>query len=155
MAAPQCSTLVRVYLVGYRFTAPIYPDCPGQSERRLVGSVAGGTAVTLTSRSYSQGCRNAVFPTVKAGNTTLYTTSSEQWRGGSLSLEYECDDDTKHDCINGACVLSEKYNTPGFYRNLSECETACGKGCSGKCLSNKDWQTIESLASKLKQINCN
>lgn len=61
----------------------------------------------------------------------------------------------KYDCINGACFESDKYKTPGLYRSLEECEVACGTGCSGKCLSNKEWNKIQDLAKKLKQKNCN
>ncbi len=59
-----------------------------------------------------------------------------------------------YDCINGACRPSSEYNTPGLYPSLSACEVACGTGCSGKCISNKDWLTIQSLASHLKHKNC-
>jgi hypothetical protein len=60
----------------------------------------------------------------------------------------------KHDCINGACLPKATYNTPGIYNSLSECQTACGTGCSGQCISNSDWAQIEGLADKLKQKNC-
>lgn len=59
----------------------------------------------------------------------------------------------KYDCLNGICVLSTQYNTPGIY-SLSECEQTCGTGCSGKCISNADWATIEGLAGQLKNKNC-
>ena len=60
-----------------------------------------------------------------------------------------------YDCINGACTAREEYNTPGLYETIEECEVACGVGCSGKCLSNSDWATIQDLAKKLKNQNCN
>lgn len=60
----------------------------------------------------------------------------------------------KYDCINGACTANTTYGTPGIYQTLSECETACGTGCSGKCISNSDWSQIEGLANQLKQSNC-
>jgi hypothetical protein len=59
-----------------------------------------------------------------------------------------------YDCINGACIPKTTYNTPGLYQSLSECETACGTGCSGKCISSSDWAQIEGLANKLKSKNC-
>ena len=60
----------------------------------------------------------------------------------------------EYDCVNGACVKKTKFSTPGFYKSLSDCETACGTGCSGKCLSNADWNQIKGLANKLKSRNC-
>ena len=60
----------------------------------------------------------------------------------------------KYDCINGACVKKTVYKTPGIYSSLSECETACGTGCSGKCISNSEWAQIEGLSNQLKNRNC-
>lgn len=61
----------------------------------------------------------------------------------------------KYDCINNACIKSDKYDTPGFYKSLEECETVCGeKGCSGECIPNKEWNQIKDLAGKLKGKNC-
>ncbi|MEH2351934.1 hypothetical protein [Nostoc sp.] len=59
------------------------------------------------------------------------------------------------DCINGACINASKYNTPGIYPSLSECEIACGSGCGGKCISSSEWAQIESLSNQLKNRNCN
>lgn len=61
---------------------------------------------------------------------------------------------TQYDCINGACIAKATYNTPGIYQSLSECETSCGTGCSGKCISNSEWAQIEGLANQLKNQNC-
>jgi hypothetical protein len=63
-------------------------------------------------------------------------------------------DVVKYDCINAACVKSTQYNTPGFYQSLSQCESTCGTGCSGHCISNSDWSQIEGLANQLKNKNC-
>ncbi|NJM23604.1 MAG: hypothetical protein HC907_35800 [Richelia sp. SM1_7_0] len=64
------------------------------------------------------------------------------------------DENKRYDCVNGACVPEDTFNTPGFYENLSECETVCGEGCSGKCLSKEDWQKIQDLARRNKNKNC-
>lgn len=58
------------------------------------------------------------------------------------------------DCINGACINASKYNTPGMYPSLSECENVCGAGCGGKCISNSEWAQIEGLSNQLKNRNC-
>ncbi len=31
----------------------------------------------------------------------------------------------KYDCVNGNCVQSTTYNTPGFFDNLSDCQNNC------------------------------
>ncbi|MEH2377325.1 MAG: hypothetical protein V7K27_00205 [Nostoc sp.] len=61
----------------------------------------------------------------------------------------------KYDCINGACTLATIHNTNGLYASLSDCEVACGTGCSGKCVSNADWAQIESLSNQIMNRNCN
>lgn len=73
----------------------------------------------------------------------------------TVSFRYEgCETLFSYDCINGACQPSHQYNTPGLYQSLSECEEACGTGCSGTCVSNKDWAIIQQLSSQLKKKNC-
>ncbi|MHC5826774.1 MAG: hypothetical protein ACYT04_65630, partial [Nostoc sp.] len=59
-----------------------------------------------------------------------------------------------YDCVNGACIDKNTYKTPGLYESISDCEIACGIGCSGKCLSNADWAQIESLSSQIMNKNC-
>ncbi|WP_445626458.1 hypothetical protein [Nostoc sp. DSM 114167] len=59
-----------------------------------------------------------------------------------------------HDCINGACIKKSTYNTPGIYKSLSECEIACGTGCSGNCISNSEWAQIKGLSNQLRNRNC-
>lgn len=43
---------------------------------------------------------------------------------------------TKHDCINGGCVPSSTYNTPGKYASLADCQAGCAKdaACNGECV---------------------
>ena len=60
----------------------------------------------------------------------------------------------QYDCINGACIPKTTYNTPGIYQSLSDCEVACGTGCSGKCISNSGWAQIEGLSDELESANC-
>ncbi|MEH2193411.1 MAG: hypothetical protein V7K98_12340 [Nostoc sp.] len=63
-------------------------------------------------------------------------------------------DTSKYDCINGGCIKNSAYNTPGLYASLSDCELACGTGCSGQCISNSDWSQIEGLASQIRSKEC-
>ncbi|MCC5606646.1 hypothetical protein LC612_07560 [Nostoc sp. CHAB 5834] len=60
----------------------------------------------------------------------------------------------RYDCLNGACIKKTIHNTPGLYQSLSECEVACGTGCSGKCISNSEWSEIEGLSNQVRNRNC-
>lgn len=76
-------------------------------------------------------------------------------KGFNVRQIRKCEEEYEpYDCINGACIKSSKYDTPGLYENISECEKACGTGCSGKCLSNEEWNKIKNLAKQIKDKNC-
>ena len=76
-----------------------------------------------------------------------------------------------YDCINGDCVNSKTYKTPGIYANLSDCETNCGtstNSCKSPnicvspdycppgmvCIESAQWGQIEGLASDVKNKSC-
>jgi hypothetical protein len=62
---------------------------------------------------------------------------------------------SRYDCLNGSCIPSGTYSTPGIYESLEECEVNCGgQGCSGKCLTNAEWAAIVGRSENLKNINC-
>lgn len=91
-----------------------------------------------------------------------YTTFDNSYSmvDGSYSL-FESNDAScttsaseQYDCVNANCVKSTKYNTPGIYASIEECETACGLGCSGQCVPKSEWNKIQSLANQLKNKNC-
>lgn len=89
------------------------------------------------------------FPSFDGGSAAGY--------GEIIEIDCESEEEVKvkFDCINNACIKSDKYETPGLYESLEECETVCGeKGCSGECISNKKWSQIKDLAGKLKDKNC-
>ena len=92
---------------------------------------------------------------VKRGDTgqVIYNSTSA---AKQVSLYFDGQpQQTRYDCLNGACISALEYGTPGFYSSLEECEQVCGsQGCSGKCISNSDWVKIQGLASKLKNQNC-
>ena len=131
---------------------------------RAKGTSGVGTTVTRTS-----GCHASPFSTeldLSADGFFLNYNGGRQilesgWSGydllaSSIISQVACTGCIipKFDCVNAACVLSTKYNTPGLYESLSECQLACGKGCSGECLSKEDWAKIENLASQLKSKSC-
>lgn len=48
-----------------------------------------------------------------------------------------------YDCVNGQCVLSTVYNTPGLYKSLAECEAECGgETCNGICIESQEYSQI-------------
>ncbi len=76
-----------------------------------------------------------------------------------------------HDCINGKCEPKTKYNTPGFYKSLADCEAVCGNGgvcASGKqcldpvnycppgkvCIEKGEHKQIKNLIQRIKNSFC-
>lgn len=130
---------------------------------RAKNTSGSGTTVSRTSS-----CLKAPFSTVldraADGFFLNYDGGRELLEGSwtnydllasSITSQVSCTGcEAEYDCVNGACIKKTVYNTPGFYKSLAECETACGTGCSGKCLSNQEWSQITDLANKLKQKNC-
>jgi hypothetical protein len=107
--------------------------------------------IVATARNNARYSTGLTFSTCGSGPMTLLEAT---FTPDASVTGITCASDPKYDCINGACIPKTTYNTPGIYNSLAECETSCGTGCSGKCISNSDWATIEGLASQLKQRNC-
>ncbi|WP_413176508.1 hypothetical protein [Anabaena azotica] len=94
-------------------------------------------------------------PTSIWKNDIFQTRYGCNWLGDvTFTFKPDSIPETKYDCINGLCVSSTTYNTPGFYQSLEQCEVNCGVGCSGVCISNSDWNQIQSKSNQLKNINC-
>ena len=77
----------------------------------------------------------------------------------------------KYDCLNGNCVASTQYQTPGLYQSLSDCQAVCANGgacASGKqcidptnfcppgkiCIDQGEFSSIEALISKINSEVC-
>jgi len=77
----------------------------------------------------------------------------------------------KYDCLNGDCIAKDKYNTPGFYQSLDDCQKVCGNAGScgdGKicidpndycpdnkvCIDSGEYTDIQGLLSKIKGETC-
>ncbi|MEH2001105.1 MAG: hypothetical protein V7L00_20540 [Nostoc sp.] len=80
-------------------------------------------------------------------------------------------DNDKYDCINGNCVVSSQYKTPGIYTGLATCQAVCanggacaaGKQCvdpttfcpDGKvCIEQAEFASVEGLISKINSEVC-
>jgi len=59
---------------------------------------------------------------------------------------------TRYDCINGACLQSTTYKTPGIYNSLQECEQGCSVNSDG-CPEGYECVSIEST-QQLKDCIC-
>ena len=127
--------------------------------RDITKDLSGGFAVSFGSVIYSNGDKwsdvDVTYDDGTVERVALIRNNSSTHTATNLRL-VGCDlPEIEYDCINGACTKKDKYETPGLYKSLEECEVACGTGCSGKCLSNKDWQQIQNLSSQIKNKACN
>lgn len=65
-----------------------------------------------------------------------------------------------YDCLNGNCIESTVYETPGLYRTLEECQIVCGTVTNNECppghvcLTTSEFSQISSLASQIKGEIC-
>ena len=97
----------------------IYVDCQGQTRSLFKDRLGFESGVLQGSQLINGG--NTQPP--QQGSTVLGSCSS-------------CIASTQtYDCVNHKCELSTKYNTPGLYKSLADCEAVCGKG--GVCASGK------------------
>jgi hypothetical protein len=62
----------------------------------------------------------------------------------------------KYDCINGGCIPTRTYNTPGAYANLADCQGGCAKNsiCTGECVSTDELAALTQATSKLQSKFC-
>jgi hypothetical protein len=60
-----------------------------------------------------------------------------------------------YDCVNGACLPSSTYGTPGAFATRSACDSGCAKNsnCTGECVDPAEIanlrQAITTLQSKI------
>jgi hypothetical protein len=60
------------------------------------------------------------------------------------------------DCINGVCLPSSTYNTPGVFATIAACDAGCAKNseCAGECVSAEELNTLQRAANSLQSIIC-
>lgn len=61
-----------------------------------------------------------------------------------------------YDCINGECVRSNTYKTPGKYKSLEECQAACSLDSTEcppgfVCLEDQEYQQILGQIADLEE----
>jgi hypothetical protein len=112
--------------------------------------------------------------TVVNGSGWVYWGTLEHGRGIEQLPNSECSDCSSsiktYDCLNGACVESADYDTPGLFNSLADCEAACGSGtgCAAPnicvppdycppgmvCLPAGEFSQIEGLGVALNNSAC-
>lgn len=62
-----------------------------------------------------------------------------------------CVSDPRYDCLNGECVKSFTYSTPGLHENLTLCQAVCGGAtCTGVCISTPEYNGLKAKLEKIK-----
>ncbi len=61
-----------------------------------------------------------------------------------------------HDCINGSCIPSVSYGTPGKYPNLAACTSGCAKDspCTDECISTDEIAALQQAVDQLRFSKC-
>jgi hypothetical protein len=64
--------------------------------------------------------------------------------------------ETAHDCINGQCIPSGNFSTPGKYPSLVACNAGCNNNssCDGECVSQSEIQALKQVANALQSKFC-
>lgn len=132
---------------------------------RRVGNTGAGTTITRTSACHASPFSIGLDRS-RDGFFLYYNGGDQKLEGGwnqydllasSIISQTPCTGCVipRFDCLNGVCISSAQYKTPGVFETLDQCQTACGgSGCNGVCISHSDWAQISGLASKLKNKNC-
>lgn len=155
-------------IIGYGFNSGDCSIFGGSNPTPFPLSVPGGSKICVFPAQYSNkqyGCAgtdysiDGVAGGTQSKKLEIWITpeGKEEFFWGTFAGGSQCwEEPTEkiYDCINAACIESKTYKTPGIYKSLSDCETACGTGCSGQCISNAEWNKIQSLANQLKNKNC-
>jgi len=65
-------------------------------------------------------------------------------------------DDQPYDCLNGECLPSVVYGTPGIFTSRGTCESGCAKNsdCTGECVSAEEIAALQQAANNLRGRLC-
>ncbi|MBG1263092.1 hypothetical protein [Nostoc commune] len=104
----------------------------GYLSRESISTVPGGCGVVLVYNGVNTGIseRSATIYDVSSGLVAIPPEYATNYANECSPTEAK-----RYDCINGSCIEKTTYKTPGLYVDLSVCETSCGIGCGGKCIS--------------------
>ncbi len=146
----------------------------GTEDRGFTATVRGTLEDSTTGESgtYS-GWRNTNYPVkivVDANGDTIQLNGSNVMFFPSSVVAANCSLSVAYDCINYKCEPATKYNTPGHYSSLQDCEAVCGNGvcASGKqcldpanycppgkvCLEDSEVSKMSNLIKLIKNKVC-
>jgi hypothetical protein len=62
----------------------------------------------------------------------------------------------RYDCLNGGCVNSRTYKTPGVFATVAACQSGCANNspCDGECFSAAEVANIKQGISNLQRRLC-
>jgi hypothetical protein len=130
-----------------------YTNCAGQSGDGYFCSEL------IEWRTSGQGCGNGYFYSADLG---FNAGNASELSGSVTAVDCSncpgcCAAEPKYDCLNGGCVNSSTYGTPGKYNSLSECEGGClgdGKPCTGECVDAATVTRLDQVVSRLAGKFC-
>jgi len=126
--------------------------------------------------SFSDGCSHGTNLVSSCDGRVMYarwtcstpgaTITNKVWNPGP-----DCNATYTYDCLNGQCVKSSEYTTPGLYKSLADCQAVCanggacaaGKQCvdptnycpEGKvCIDQDEYSNIQGLIAKINSEVC-
>lgn len=121
------------------------------------------------------GCQRPRDVVSACDNRVMYANVACDWYIRNFAATFTIDPNyvppaPTYDCINGQCVNSSTYKTPGNYSSLAQCQANCGSGsgCSPPnvcvppdycppgmvCIPTEEWNQIEPLSSAVKGKAC-
>lgn len=104
-----------------------------------LGNVSHSNHSIIWGSTYSQYCGGWGFEIKDNISNQIIFTWTSVIKDKDLGLFYDGQQQQqspKFDCINGACIPYQTYNTPGQYSSLEECQANCGNGqeCPPCCI---------------------
>lgn len=131
----------------------------------------GANGVNISADGVTLG--NSSYPyEIRAGSNLSIVTKAIPTPGAQTVGNCSgCELSGTYDCINGMCIASAQYKTPGYYKSLSDCQAICGdQGVCGNgkicidpnsycppgkvCLEQAEYSQINALISKISQEIC-
>lgn len=150
--------------IAYRYSNPSYPqdtyyvtvsgfELDSLSQNTLSDSVGAYINVTFSCSGINQG--------LDRPSTGVHFVSASFTKDDPNCVSSPVQ---RYDCLNGSCVISTQYDTPGAFNSLVECQSTCTIAClpnqicvnpntfcaPGKvCLERIEYNEIQSLITRI------
>lgn len=86
---------------------------------------------------------NGAWDWEEARNTSQYFVKDDP----------NCVSQPRYDCINGSCLTSSQYKTPGIFESLADCQANCGSNSPNTCPPGKVCLEQSEYSDILNKIN--